>query len=86
MMQPETIKSVSKKIYRRFPEMADVKPKVSKRKAPQTNSKPATSSPAPTYLLTFQTKVKGPRGENIPRWVRVVTNETGKIIKITTSR
>ncbi|RPI35047.1 MAG: hypothetical protein EHM70_00895 [Chloroflexota bacterium] len=83
-MDPKTIKSISAQIYRQFPEMSGIAPKVRARPVPESQrafKKPA----APTYLLNYQTKAALPEGKSISRWVRVVVDAQGKIIKITTS-
>jgi hypothetical protein len=84
-MDPKILKTVVAQVQRRFPEFAGSQPKVRQQNAPQAKS----ASAAPTYLLTFQSsaKVAGSDGSRtMPRWVRVVVSEKGKIIKITTSR
>jgi hypothetical protein len=81
-MEPKIINSIAKQVARQFPEMAGVQPKVTPQTAAADSQRQPKSRPAePTYLLTFQCQV-GP----IPRLVRVVVSESGKILKITTSR
>jgi hypothetical protein len=77
-MKTETVQVISKKIYRRFPEFKGVKPKVRS----QQNSKTDTQ----TYLLTFATRAKVSEEHFLERWVRVVVDESGKIIKVSTSK
>jgi len=84
-MDPKILKTVVAQVQRRFPEFAGSQPKVRQQSTPQAKSAAAT----PTYLLTFHgtAKVVGSDGsKTMPRWVRVVVSEKGKIIKITTSR
>jgi len=81
-MHPEIVEEISEKIYRKFPEVAGIKPKVRKQPVPKDAPKPKE----PTYLITFNRNVKGPHGNIIPRWVRVAVTPQGKIIKTTTSR
>jgi hypothetical protein len=84
-MDSKLVQAISKDIYRRFPEFAGVKPKVRQQQAPQAKS----LSAATTYLLTFQSTGRAATSsgsKNIPRWVRVVVNSQGKILKVTTSR
>lgn len=84
-MKPEKLKTVVAQIHRRFPEFASSKPKVRLQKAPQT----AQEKLGQTYLLTFHRTVgagKDTDRKSIKRWMRVVINERGKILKITTSR
>lgn len=84
-MDKKTLNSVVSTIHRRFPEVDGCQPKVRSRQAAQPKSTPTD----PTYLLTFHSKgkAKTSSGEKtIPRYVRVVVNEKGKILKVTTSR
>jgi hypothetical protein len=81
-MDPEIVEEISEKIYRKFPEVAGIKPKVRKQPVPKNAPKPKT----PTYLITFNRNMRGPGGKSIPRWVRVAVTPRGKIIKTTTSR
>jgi hypothetical protein len=81
-MDPDIIEEICEKIYRKFPEVAGVKPKVRKQPVPKDAPKPKE----PVYLVTFNTKVRGPGGKTIPRWVRVAVTPGGKIKKTTTSR
>lgn len=81
-MDPELVKSISQKTYRRFPEFDGIRPKVRKQPLPQGQGYSQTTR----YLLTYQIQASGPGGISIPRWVRVVANENGKIIKTTTSK
>jgi len=84
-MNPNKLKTIVAQIHRRFPEFAGSQPRVRLQKAPQ----PVPEKLGQTYLLTFYKTVgavKGSEGKSIPRWMRVVINERGKILKITTSR
>ena len=81
-MDPEIIEEICEKIYHKFPEVTGIKPKVRKQPVPKDAPKPKE----PVYLVTFNTKVRGPGGIVIPRWVRVAVTERGKIKKTTTSR
>ncbi len=81
-MHPEIVEEISEKIYRKFPEVAGVKPKVRKQPVPKGQPRPKKT----VYLLTYRKNAKGPRGVTIPRWVKVSATPEGKIIKTTTSR
>ncbi len=75
------IESIAQQVRRQFPEIQDARPAV--------QSQPgATSieSGADRFVLTFKARGQGPGGKSIPRIVRVVADERGKIIKISTSR
>ena len=81
-MHPDIVEEISTKIYRKFPEVKGVKPKVRKQPVPKGTSKPKE----PVYLLTYNKQGRGPGGKKIPRWVRVAVTPSGKIRKTTTSR
>jgi len=76
-MDAKIISAISSQIYRQFPEMKGIKPKIK----PQESSK----SPIPVYTFSFHNKVVANNGISLSRWVRVVVDERGKIRKITTS-
>ncbi len=84
-MDMHTLRAVIAQIHKRYPEFAGCNPKVRLQNAPQPKSLLIT----PTYLLTFQgtARANSATGEKaIPRWMRVVISEKGKILKVTTSR
>lgn len=84
-MDKKTLNSVVMQIHRRFPEVDGCQPKV----RPRQSAQPKSRSADPTYLLTFHSKGKAQTSSGkkvIPRYVRVVVNEKGKILKVTTSR
>jgi hypothetical protein len=85
-MEPKILKSITEQIHRRFPEVSGVKPKVTRQ---GSGSQTPLAKTVPTYLLTFHSSSRtsaSAEGKTISRWVRVVVNENGKIMKITTSR
>jgi hypothetical protein len=77
-MDPKTIETICKQIYQRFPEVNGVKPKL--------QAQPETSPASPNTLLIFKGSVTLEDGKKMPRIIRVVASDRGKIIKITTSR
>lgn len=84
-MDSKTLDKVVSQVHRRFPEFAGSRPKVRKQKLAGAKS---ISAPT-TYLLTFHHKAsaKTPGGnKTLDRWVRVVISESGRILKVTTSR
>ena len=84
-MDMNTLRAVIAHIHKRYPEFAGCNPKARWQDAPQPKSLLAT----PTYLLTFHgtARAGSATGEKaIPRWMRVVVNRKGKILKVTTSR
>jgi hypothetical protein len=84
-MDAGVLKSVVTQIHKKYPEFAGCQPTVREQNAPQAKS----ASAAPTYLLTFQSagRVQSSQVSKIvPRSMRVVVNDRGKILKVTTSR
>ena len=75
-MNPKQVKSISSKISRKFPEMSAARPKISQQKSAHSSN----------FLLTFSGQAEGPGGKRINRIVRVVASDTGKIIKVSTSK
>jgi hypothetical protein len=90
MLKPQVLTSVNKEIYRRFPELRGVTPKVQERMPSGAAAKQAT------YLLIYAAGLeakspaaKGAQGaepKTLPWNVRVVVDEQGKVLKISTSR
>ena len=83
-MDPKLLKTIVAQIHRRFPEFANSQPRVRLQKAPQSKS----ASSEPNYLLTFHSKANAGSAadqKSLPRWMRVVVNQKGNIVKITTS-
>ena len=80
-MDKEIVTSINNKVYRRFPELNGKAPKI---QSQNTNTKNARSSP--TYLFIYSGTVRISGNKTMPRLVRVVVNEKGKILKISTSR
>lgn len=81
-MNRELLQSINKEVYRRFPELKDTRPKIQKQAVPETRS---ISKPT-TYVLIYQGQVLTAGQKLLPRLVRVVVNEQGKILKISTSK
>jgi hypothetical protein len=79
-MDERTIASISKQVARQFPEVASAQPSV------KTQASAKGHGDSATYLLTFKGRVSQPGGFSIYRAVRVVADEAGRILKITTSR
>lgn len=75
------IDSISRQIYRQFPEVSNTQPVVQD----QPGAKALTGG-SDRYLLTFRGRGQGPGGQAINRIVRVVADDRGKVIKVSTSR
>ena len=74
-MSDELVSKVSRQVTKTFPEMRGIRPTV--RRESGSDSR---------YLLTFKGKAELPRGKKLSRIVRVVADERGRIIRISTSR
>jgi hypothetical protein len=81
-MNRDLLQMINKEVYRRFPEVKDKPPRIQKQEV--VNNR-AISKP-PTYLLIYRGQVSTADQKMMPRLVRVVVNEQGKILKISTSR
>lgn len=75
-MNSNNQRKIEKKIYRQFPEVAGKRPKVTQQKSAHSSN----------YLLTFNGLAEGPGGRSFKRIVRVVADERGQILKVSTSR
>jgi len=65
--------SVCSAVYRQFPELRGANPTVKE-------------LPGDKYQLIFHGKALTENGKSLPRTVRVVADENGKILKLSTSR
>ena len=81
MIEKRIVDRVSRKIYQQFPEMSGVSPSIRQPSISKDNQERAVSA----YLLTYQVSVSLPGGKSMPRWVRVMVNTDGNILKISTS-
>lgn len=77
-VKASSISKVRKEVARSFPEMAGVKPSVRKQENHRIEGE--------QYMLTFKGKADLPGGRKMSRVVRVVADERGRIIKMSTSK
>jgi hypothetical protein len=75
-MNSKQLNAIEERITRKFPDLAGIRPKVSHQK----------SAGKANFLLTFNGSGEGPGGNIIKKTVRVVANQNGKILKVSTSR
>ncbi len=80
-LSPTQIDAIATQIYRQFPEVKDARPAVQN----QAGAK-AVGAAGDRFLLTFKAQALGPGGKSIARIVRVVADDGGKILKVSTSR
>jgi hypothetical protein len=77
-MDRDAIARVTKQVARTFPEMSGARPAVKTQTAPSGGHE--------QYLLTFKGKAPLPGGRELTRIVRVVADDRGQILRISTSR
>ena len=83
--------SRAKRLVRdKFPEMAGVEPSLEKKRAVSKGIGRRSSGPdrASTghYVVTFEKDVSLPGGGSLKRMVRVTVDETGEVVKLTSSK
>lgn len=76
-MDRDAVARVTRQVTKTFPEMSEIKPVVKAQTAPNGGEQ---------YLLTFKGKAMTPTGKELTRIVRVVADERGQILRISTSR
>ena len=72
-MEEKALSQVCQSVYRKFPELKGVKPSVK-------------SQEGGNSALVFKGSVKTEDGKNLARIVRVTASDSGKILKLSTSR
>ncbi len=76
-MKRETVTHIARQVVRTFPEMEGVTPTVRSQEGGRG---------AEVFLLTFKGRAALPGGKTLSRIVRVVADDAGRIIRISTSR
>jgi hypothetical protein len=74
--------AISRQVYTQFPDMKGARPSVQ----PHASAKSAVASSSARFIVTFKGRGHGPGGQSIQRIVRVVADERGKVLKMSTSR
>jgi hypothetical protein len=77
-MKQQAVSAIARKVVDQFPEMDGVKPSVRRQGVPGNG--------ASQFLLTFKGVSELPGGKSMKRIVRVVADEDGHVIRISTSR
>ena len=72
-MNAQSKSTVCTAVYRQFPELRGTNPTVKE-------------LPGDKYQLIFHGKAVTENGKSLPRTVRVVADENGKVLKLSTSR
>lgn len=81
-MDRKIIRSVNERVYKSFPEVEGKQPIIKRQSVEGSKSK----SNSGNYLLVYSGRINVSGGKSMPRYVRVVVNEAGKIVKMSTSR
>jgi hypothetical protein len=79
-MDKKLIGKISEAVYKKFPELKGKKPKVK----PEARAKSIRAENK--YVLTFKGYAVDQSGRKFPRNVRVVADQKGKILRMSTSR
>jgi hypothetical protein len=74
------IAAISRQVYRQFPEVKDASPSV------QDQAGAKSLNGGSRYTLTYRGRGQGPGGKAINRIVRVVADDRGHVLKMSTSR
>ena len=88
------VDKATKLVLEKFPEMVDAEPSVCAKRSRTTQGKgmggdAATSSGSKRhghYVLTFEKDVSLPGGHSLKRLVRVTIDESGEVVKLTSSK
>jgi hypothetical protein len=74
-MSSNIIDTICSQVYSQFPDLKGIKPQTQKMAGPGAGN----------ILVIFKGSTKTASGKSLPRVVRVVATEAGKVIKMTTS-
>jgi len=85
-MDLKLLQTVSQEIYRRFPELNGRRPRVQAIRSGQGRSNVGSIPADAKHLLVFSGRAATSTGKHMPFIIRVVVNEQGKILKISSSR
>ena len=76
-MEQSAVEKVSRKVAKQFPEMKGRKPLIKSQSSGKKEMR---------FVLTYKANVELPGGRNLRRVVRVVADEKGKVIRMSTSK
>ncbi len=76
-MELSAVEKVSRKVAKQFPEMKGRKPSIKSQSSGKKDMR---------FVLTYKANVELPGGRNLRRVVRVVADQKGKIIRMSTSK
>ena len=84
IMDNKTISTVNRKVHQKYPETKGIKPKIKKQSLAKGSS--GNSVSGKNFLFTYHIKAVTSNGKSLNKYVRAVVNESGKIVKISTSK
>ncbi len=79
-LSPPQIDTIARQVYSQFPELNGARPVV------QAQAGAKTAGSLNRFVLIFKGAGRSPAGQSIPRIVRVVADDRGRVVKISTSR
>lgn len=77
--------AIAKHVYRQFPELKGAPPAVQSQPLP-AGAKTLAAGEKQRYVVTFKTTGRAADGHTLARVVRVVADDRGKILKVSTSK
>jgi len=83
--KPEWLSRVKKEIWRKFPDLEAVEPRLSTRRLVPKGGKAAEGGQC-LHTLTFRKRVRLDDGTSSTRIVQVVADDEGRILKVVCSR
>tara|TARA_B100000945_G_scaffold321387_1_gene335636 strand:+ start:4909 stop:5169 length:261 start_codon:yes stop_codon:yes gene_type:complete len=84
-LKSNKIRSISKKVYKKFPDLKNVTPTILEQSLPNVGNSKDTN-PTSHYQITYKTIAQLPDGNTMNKIVKVLANSNGKIIKMSLSK
>lgn len=82
-MDLKIIQNINLEVYRRFPDLSGRTPRVQTVRPARSRLPLRWMRRSNAYLLVYQGRKTTSTGKNLPYAVRVLTDQSGKILKIT---
>lgn len=73
-------------VSEKFPEMADTRPSVSEKRVQSKGALEGEQNAKTRYVVAFEKNVPLPGGNELKRLVRVTMDDTGEVIRLTSSK
>lgn len=85
------VNKATRLVREKFPEMADVEPSLSEKRSHSKRVRKRDDASAnegckSLYVLTFEREVSLPGGGRLKRLVRVTMDDSGEVVKLTSSK